>query len=198
MTLYSFILFIHLTAVLALFAAMALEALSLFHLRRAATLNEVRLWVDPVPGLPLAAAGSLLLVFFSGIYLTIRMSAFGMAWPRVTIAAMLLLAPLAGIAAGRMRAIRRSGATASTINPDLLDRVQDPFLKVSLGIRIAVILGIVLLMGAKPELWVSVGIVGASIVLGLLSTALISYRTASLPASGSGSGEHREAERSSI
>jgi hypothetical protein len=99
---------------------MSLEALSLFHLRRAATLNEVRLWADPAPGLPLAAAGSLLLVFFSGIYLTIRMSAFGTAWPRVTIGAMLLLAPLAGIAAGRTRAIRRAGATASTINPDLL------------------------------------------------------------------------------
>ena len=35
---------------------------------------------------------------------------------------------------------------------------------VSLGIRIAVILGIVLLIGAKPELWASVGILGTSIV----------------------------------
>jgi hypothetical protein len=32
-------------------------------------------------------------------------------------------------------------------------QVQDPFLKISLGIRIAVFLGIVMLMTAKPELW---------------------------------------------
>src|SRR5256885_3738668 len=49
-----------------------------------------------------------------------------------------------------------------------------------LGIRIAVILGIVLLMSAKPELWESIGIVGASFVLGLLPSLPASRRTASL------------------
>jgi hypothetical protein len=183
MTLYSFILFIHVTAVMALFAAMTFEALSLSHLRRATTLTEVRAWIDPVPKLPLAAGGSLLLVFFSGIYLTIQMSAFGAAWPKVTIIAMLLLAPLAGVAAGRMRVIRQTSASATAMNADLKDRLRDPFLKVSLGIRIAVILGIVLLMGAKPELWASVGIVGTAIVLGFLSTARPSRKTASLSVS---------------
>src|SRR5258708_7673128 len=160
MTVYSLILFIHVTAVLALVAAMALEALSLFHLRRAATLTEVRVWIDPAPALPLATTSSLLLVLFSGIYLTIRLSAFGAAWPRVTIAAMLLIAPFGAIATHRMRAIRRASATGTMISPDVRHRLQNPFLKVSLGIRIAVILGIVLLMAAKPQLWPSVGIVG--------------------------------------
>lgn len=185
MTLYSFILFIHVAAVLALFAAMTIEALALFHLRRAATWTEVRMWVGPVPRLPLAAAGSLLLVLFSGIYLTIRMSASGAAWPRVTIAAMLLLAPLAGMAASRIRVIRRAGAAEGAIGPGLRGRLRDPFLKISLGIRIAVILGIVLLMGAKPDLWASVGIIGTSIVLGLLSTAPTWRHTASLPSPSS-------------
>jgi hypothetical protein len=93
------------------------------------------------------------------------------------------------LAASRMRVIRRACATASTINPDLRGRLQDPFLKVSLGIRIAVILGIVLLMGAKPELWASVGIVGTSIGLGVLSTALTSRHTASLSAQSSNLGD---------
>ncbi len=161
MTFYSLVLFVHVAAVLVLFAALTFEVLSLVHLRRASTLTEVRLWIDPIPRLPLAAAGSLLLVFFSGIYLTIRMSAFGEAWPKVTIAAMLLVAPVGGIAVRRMRAIRRVCATATAINSEMRRQLQDPVLKVSLGIRIAVVLGIVLLMGAKPELWESVGIVGA-------------------------------------
>lgn len=185
MTFYSLVLFVHVTAVLILFAAMTFEVLSLFRLRRASTLTEVRLWIDPVPGLPQAAMGSLLVVFFSGIYLTIRMSAFGEAWPKVTIAALLLVAPIAAITGRRMRVIRRTSATATAINSELRSRLQDPALQVSLCIRIAVILGIVLLMGAKPELWESVGIVGASLVLGLLSSLLVSSRPAPLSAPAS-------------
>ncbi len=64
MTFYSLVLFVHVTAALALFAALTFEVLSLFHLRRASTLTEVHLWLDPVPRLPLAAMGSLLVVFF--------------------------------------------------------------------------------------------------------------------------------------
>jgi hypothetical protein len=75
------------------------------------------------------------------------------------------------------------------ISPDLRHRLQDPFLKVSLGIRIAVILGIVFLMAAKPQLWPSVGIVGASTLLGLLPMALTSRHSASLSASSSGVGD---------
>lgn len=43
MTLYSLVLFFHVTAVLALFAALAFEATSLFHLRRASALTEGQL-----------------------------------------------------------------------------------------------------------------------------------------------------------
>jgi len=168
--------------VLALFAALSFEVLSLFHLRRVSNLTEVQLWIDPVPGLPLVALGSLLVVFFSGVYLAIQMSALGEAWPKVTVAALLFVAPIAAITGRRMRAIRRTCATATAINSELRGRLQDPVLKVSLGIRIAVILGIVLLMGAKPELPESAGTVGASLVLGLLSSRVASRRTGSVSA----------------
>lgn len=168
MTLYSFVLFVHVAAALALFAALCFELLSLFHLRRACTLPEVRLWIQPVPGLPLVALGALLAVFFSGVYLAVRMAAFAEAWPKVTIAALLLVAPLAAITGRRMRAIRRACAAATAIGSELQSRLRDPLLKISLSIRIAVILGIVLLMGARPELGESAGIVAASVVLGLL------------------------------
>src|SRR5438034_889297 len=119
MTFYSLILFVHVTAVLTLFAVLAFEVLSLFHLRRASTLTEVQLWIDPIPRLPLAAGGSLLVVLFSGIYLTVRMSAFGEAWPKVAMAAMLLVAPIAAITARRMRTIRRMSASATAVNSEL-------------------------------------------------------------------------------
>lgn len=79
MTLYSLVLFLHVAAVLGLFAALSFEALSLFHLRQASDLTEIRRWIDPVPGQPLLAMTSMLVVFFSGIYLAVRMSAFATA-----------------------------------------------------------------------------------------------------------------------
>lgn len=172
MTLYSLVLFFHIAAVLALFAALNVEALSLYRLRRVATLAEAQLWIEPVPGLPLVALASLLVVFFSGIYLTIRMSAFDAAWPKVTVVALLCIAALAAISGRRMRMIRRTCATATAIGSEVRGLLQDSLLPISLGIRSAVVLGIVLLMGAKPELWESVGILGVSAVLGFLGSFL--------------------------
>jgi hypothetical protein len=176
MTLYSLVLFVHIAAVLALFAALSLEAVSQFHLRRASKLADAQLWIEPVPGLPIIAMGSLLVALFSGVYLIVRVSAFGAAWPKVTIAALLLVAPLAAISARRVRAIRRTCLSMTAFSPDLRRRLQDPLLTVSLGVRIAVNLGIVLLMTAKPAFWESVGIVGASVALGLLSPVLVTRR----------------------
>lgn len=50
----------------------------------------------------------------------------------------------------------------------------------SLVLFVAVFLGIVLLMAAKPELWESVSVVGTSVALGLLATVLVRHRTGSL------------------
>ncbi len=184
MTFYSLVLFAHVTAVLGLCAFLSFEVLSLFHLRRASTLAEVRRWIEPLPGLPWVAAGSLLVIVLSGIYLAVRMSAFELAWPKVTFGALLLIAPFGAASGRRMRAIRRACVDAEAINSELISRLQDPFLKASLAIRIAVFLGIVLLMAAKPELWESMSIVGGSAILGLLSSFLSGHSNTPLPAPG--------------
>jgi hypothetical protein len=116
------------------------------------------------------------------------MSAFDLAWPKVTVGALLLIAPLGALTGRRMRAIRRACADAKAINSELLSRLRDPFLKISLGIRLAVFLGIVLLMAAKPDLWESISIVGTSVILGLLSSLFAWRRSASLSAPSAGLG----------
>src|SRR6202007_571620 len=117
---------------------------------------------------PFLAILSILVVLASGIYLTARMSAFVLAWPKVAIMALLLIAPFGAVTGKRTRAIRHNSAQAARMKSELLTQLQDPFLKISLGIRIAVFFGIVLLMSAKPELWQSIGIVLCSVVLGFL------------------------------
>jgi len=172
MTLYSLVLFVHVVAVLALSATLSFEALSLFRLRLASSLSEAQRWMEPVPGLRWIAISSLVFILGSGIYLATQMSAFGMAWPNVTIAALFLIGPFGAASGRRMRAIRSANGTGPAITSELLSRSRDPFLKISLGIRIGVFLGIVLLMAAKPQLWISIGIVGASVVIGLLASVL--------------------------
>lgn len=183
MTFYSIILFLHVAAVLVLFATLSFEFLSLSHLTHASDLSDVRRWVDPVPGTPLMAMFAIIAILVSGIYLAMRMSAFDLAWPKVTIVALLLIAPFGALTGKRMRVIRRTSTEATTIRPELLRRLQDPFLKISLGIRSVVFLGIVLLMAAKPELRQSIGIVACSLVIGLL-LGLLSRRTGALPVRG--------------
>jgi hypothetical protein len=183
MTLYSITLFLHIAAVLVLFASLSFEVLSLFHLRRASDLSDVHRWIDPVPGIRLLAIGSILVVLFSGVYLAVGMSAFDLAWPKVAIVALLLIATLGALTGKRRRAIR-SSAPAAKMKPELLRQLQDPFLKISLGIRIAVFLGVVLLMAATPELWQSIAIVIGSVVLGLLLSVVAWRRTGPLPSRG--------------
>jgi hypothetical protein len=169
MSLYGFVLFLHVAAVLGLFVCLGFEALSLFRLRRASTLAECRLWIDQLPRLPLRTGVSALVGVGSGIYLAMRMSAFGQAWIDLSIVALLFIAPLGKLTSKRMRAIRHALANASTMEPQLSSRLDDAWLKISLSVRMFIFLGIVLLMTAKPQLLQSIGIVVSSLFLGFLS-----------------------------
>jgi hypothetical protein len=180
MTLNSLVLIVHVTAVFLLCAALSIEVLSLVHLRSASTTAEAHPWIEPVPRLSLLAVVSLVIIFFTGAYLVIQISASGRAWAKVAAAALLLMSPFGGITSRRMRAIRKAYSARKAINPELLGRLRDPFLKISLGIRIAVFLGIFLLVSAKPGLWESISIVGGSAAFGLLLSLLISRRASSL------------------
>lgn len=173
MTLYSLVLFIHVSTVLVLAAVMSLETLFLYRLRRASTVSEALAWIEPVPGLPLAAPIAGLITVLSGIYLTLRMAAFDLAWPKVALAAtLLLLPPLGALSGRRMGEIRRACAGAHVFNRELLSRLQDPLLKMSLGLRISITFALVLLMGTKPDLWVSLSIIGTSALLGAVPSLL--------------------------
>jgi hypothetical protein len=179
MTLYSAVLFVHVVSALGVFAALSLEAVGLVHLRRATTASEARLWIDFAPGLPALAIGSLVFLLLSGIFMTVQMGGWTLAWPRVAMGALILIGPLGAVAGRRMRAIRAACAANNPNDSGLVGKLRDPFLKFSMNIRIALVLGIVLLMTAMPELRESLGIVVSSVFLGLVSIVLWRRDTAS-------------------
>ncbi len=170
MTLYSAVLFVHVVSALGVFAALSLEAVALLHLRRATSASEARLWLEFAPGLPFLAIGSLMLLLLSGFFMTTQMSGWTLAWPRAAMGALILIGPLGAVTGRRMRAIRIASAANKPNGSELMGKLRDPILIFSMNMRIALVLGIVLLMTAKPELRQSLGIVVSSVFLGLIST----------------------------
>jgi hypothetical protein len=173
MTLYSVVLFAHVVSALGIFVALGIEAVTLSRLRQTTISTEARRWLDLAPGLPAIAIGSLLLLLLSGGYMTTEMSGWNLAWPKVAIAALILIAPFGAVTGRRLRAIRQACFASNTNESGLTSRLRDPFLKYSLDIRISLALSIVLLMTAKPGLQESLGIVGVFALLGFASTFLL-------------------------
>jgi hypothetical protein len=167
MTLYSLVLFLHVASALALAAGLTIDALVLFQLRTGpptATQTWLKLW----SAVPRIAGTSGLLLLFSGGYLTHPMSAWSVAWPKVALAALILLGISGGIAGRRMNALRGICSTGPGGEAECVKRLDDPMLTVSLCTRTALLFAAVLLMNTKPDLWQSLGVIGGAVVLGLV------------------------------
>ena len=188
MTLFSGMLFLHVAAALGIFTALCLEALQLFHLRRAGSAREAGVWLSLVPSLPAMFGASAAVMFLTGVYLAVQMSAWPAAWIKVTMAELALMAPFGAVSGRKMRSMRNAILSDEPDEIGVFRRLQDPVLKFSLSIRIALVLGIVLLMTAKPELRESMGVIAASLLFGFAS-ALLFWRGAPSPAVRAGSRE---------
>jgi hypothetical protein len=179
MTLYSVVLFVHVASAFGIAAALSLAIVTLSRLRRATTVSEARLWVEFAPGVPALAIIALVFLLLSGIYMTAQMGGWTLAWPKVALGALILIGPLGAVTGRRLRAIQIACAATTPNESDIFAKLRDPFLVYSMNMRIALVLGILLLMTAKPELRESMGIIVSSILLGLVSSAFWRRDTAS-------------------
>jgi len=74
---------------------------------------------------------------------------------------------LLGMVSGRkLRAVRRLSVSGHLPDAELLTKLQVPVLKLSMILRTAFVVGILLLMTAKPELRESLEVIGALAILG--------------------------------
>jgi len=167
MTIYPAVLFVHAIAVLVLTAVLSIEAWMLFQLRRASNPTEIWPWTAPVPGLAAASIASLVIVFVTGAYLTQSLLAWDFAWPRFAVLGIVLFALFGALSGSRLRAVRRLCAPTENNGSELLGRVKSSFLKVSLSIRIWIVVGTTLITAAKPGVGESLSIVVTSLVLGV-------------------------------
>jgi len=185
MTIYSIVLFLHVGAALVLASALSIDGLILFQLRRATSPIRATSWLDLWSVFPWIAGGSGLVLLLSGGYLTHRMSAGTKAWPKVALAALILIGILGGVTSRRMRALRRTSARDQSA---FFRSRGFPILRISLSLRIALVFAAVLLMNTKPQLRESLSIVCAALVLGLVAAFLIPSRESVSSAASSATG----------
>ena len=167
---YAISLFVHIVGVLGLSVALGLEWTGLRQLRKATAPEVVRAWM----GILQRAAGggfvAMLATVISGLYM--MATAWGPTpWLGVTLGALVLLIGLsAALSRPRMQAIGQALAAGhGPMSPSFQGRVNHPALWVSIQARVAVMLGIILLKIAKPDLGGSLLVAGVSLVLGIAS-----------------------------
>ncbi len=172
MTIYTGVLFVHTIAVLVLTAGLTVETWMLFQLRRTSNPHEARSWAGPVPVLTVTSISSLAIVYITGAYLTESLKAWGLAWPRFAVLEIILFAVLGALTGRRLRAIRRLCNNVGGKESELKAGLRNSLLKISLNIRIWIVIGTLLLMAAKPGFEESLSIVMASVLFGWVSTRM--------------------------
>jgi hypothetical protein len=163
MTLYALVVFVHVASVLGMFAALALEGLSLRRAARASTAEQAAQWTSVWKMLLPMGMPALLGALVSGIYLATAMNGWSFGWTKLALPSLVMVA-----AAGALVGRRRDRVARSLTAPDaelttaLRAELALPRFEASWRFRTALLLGVVFLMTVKPlemNAWVTAGVV---------------------------------------
>jgi len=169
--LYQLALFLHIIGGFGLIAAITVEAIGLRGLRRAAQRNDALVWLGISRGIVMRLApASLGLILVTGLYMVA--TAWGpRGWILVALASLLLLGVIGAFGTGlRMARIGPAvGRAQGPLSDELRSTLRDPILLMSLRVRLAMVLGVVLVMTVKPSAGASLLVIVLAIGLGLLA-----------------------------
>ena len=177
MTLYAFVLFVHITGALSLFLAFGLEWAAISFLGKSNTSQEAQTWLRLARLGPLVNGPALLLAILSGGYLASIISAFKQGWIPASFVGIAVVALLGGaINAPKMRAIRLAIPEGGE---KLSAALRGKALPVSVRLRTFATLSIVFMMATKPPFAQCMLVLLAGLVVGLLfSIPVFSRKTA--------------------
>lgn len=179
MTIYGGLLFLHVLAAMASAAALLGEQLALGFVRDASSGPELRRGLQALrPSLRLGMAAMLTLLL-SGAAL-MKMSWGTAPWLLVAFGLLAALPLLGVLSARRLRTLLRASADAHAAEQVLagLEPTKAFVLKLSLRLRVLIVLGIVFLMTVKPALSVALAVACVVATIGLLLIALGSREAA--------------------
>jgi hypothetical protein len=177
MTLYSFMLFIHVASDIGIFIGLGAWLLGFAALRRAEDVSQVRALAALIHHTrPLSVISSLLTIA-SGIYMLSAVWGWQTAWAVVALGSLFVCLPplLLGVIEPRMRTLLRlaQAAPAGVVPAQLQALIHDRLLGTALHVMTAVVLGVVFLMTTKPG-WVgALAVMLISVCFGALSGLLL-------------------------
>jgi hypothetical protein len=184
---YNLALFLHIGGVLALFAALTLEGAALAGLRRAMTADTARLWLGLLRPLRWLGPASLALILLAGLYLAANITAGG-GWIGVGLLGFLVIAVVGGAVTGRrMAAVGPGlGRADGILGEAELKLASDGALAASWCLRVALALGIVLLMTVKPDALPSLFVLVVAGLIGLAGGRILNRPAAAIGRSAEG------------
>jgi hypothetical protein len=154
MTMRSIALFAHLVGMLALFAGLVIEWLCVERLRAPDEPGPPMFTVRVLERLPRVTGIAVALILLSGIPLAARIGVFRAAFVGVSFVGMVLIAGLGAVALRPLlRAVKERRRTGADPVTELRQLASRPFRRASLWIRVCILLAIVYLMVAKPDLF---------------------------------------------
>jgi hypothetical protein len=167
---YSIALFLHVIGALGFFVVQGVEWFGLSQIRRARLPEEAHAIIGVIKRTNQLGFISILTTVITGIYMMLTYWGW-VAWILVVLGALILEIALFVVLSGpRMAALEHVLDTEEgPVSQAFLDLVNHPILWISLYTRTAILLGIVFLKIAKPDLGGSLLTIGISIVLGVAS-----------------------------
>lgn len=180
MSAYSLALFAHVFGAICIFTSIGIWLFCAAALRRATSVEQVRLIAAPAIVCGNLAVGALFILGAAGIYMALTAWDGGRTpWIVVATVSFLLLGPVgAFILDPRLRAIARMARSTpdGPLPEELAIRVRDPLLEAGLRIYFAILFGIVFLMITKPPFMAALLVVTTALLLGLISAVPLFWR----------------------
>src|SRR5438552_15100368 len=180
MTIYSIVLFVHVSGAIGYFISMGTWLFGLAALRRAQRVEQVRALTHLVGRVGPLFGISVLLLLATGLYMAITAWGLLTGWILVGLISLVLLAPLGtALLEPRRRVIDRLARTApdGPLTEELERCIHDPVLLTAPQTLTALLLGVVFVMTTKPSLVGSLIVMAVALVLGLVWGALVSRTT---------------------
>jgi hypothetical protein len=168
MTLYLFVLFIHVVSAMGLFIGLALEGFVFLRIRVAQDTEQLQVFIRAFNFLRWIFIPSFGGILLGGLYLASKYGG-GTFWIPSALSATLAIMLVGGLITGReMNQLKKTLAKTDATFQALSAQANDGLLMLSYGLRSGVALGIVFLMTAKTSLWPSVFALVAGCSVGLL------------------------------
>ncbi len=180
MNFYILVLFLHILGAAGLFLGLGMERITLNHLSRASTAEQVLSWGPSLKLIRISFSISALLLLLSGLYMAGRV----WGWTGWVIVGLIMLITLAG--AGSMggkkigELMKSLSNSTGSLSSEISEKVSASFLHKSYKTRIVLVIGTMFIMTMKTDWLMSIVSILIAFLIGLLISGVFGKKQESV------------------